>query len=118
MFHFTSSFLCWKSLGTNAGTRFLVGCIFFGKEILFLRFRESLPPITVCALPAIAKDVSMRDTNTVMENVVDDKTARVLHGHAAEVTSQLVLGGGDRLGASPGCAALPGAETGRTALRK
>jgi hypothetical protein len=28
-------------------------------------------------------------------------------GHAAEVTSQLVLRGGDRLGASPGCAARP-----------
>jgi len=82
MFHFTGSFLCWKSLGTNAGTRFLVGCIFFGKEILFLRFRESLPPITVCALPAIAKDVSMRDTNTVMENVVDDKTARTSPAYA------------------------------------
>ena len=96
---------------------------FFGRlhilreRILFLRFRESLPPITVCALPAIAKDVSMRDTNTVMENVVDDKTAQDLHGHGAEVTSQLVLRGGDRLGASPGCGA-PDAETGRTALRK
>jgi hypothetical protein len=79
----------------------LIGCIFFGKEILLLRFRESLPPITGCALPAIAKDVIMRDTNTVIENVVNDKTARDLHRHAAEVPSQLVLRGGDRLGAFP-----------------
>jgi len=105
VFHFTSSFLCWPR--HKRGHAFFVGCIFFGKEILLLRFRESLPSITRCALPAIAKDVIMRDTNTVMENGVDDNTARDLHWHTAEVTSQLVLHGDDRLGASPGCAARP-----------